>query len=175
MPSSRTITIYKFDELSDKAKEKARDWYREGALEYDWWDGVYEDAKNIGLKIASFDTDRGNSIEGDFKDDAESCAKAILKEHGKDCDSYKLADEYLETHKALRTQFDEACEADDDPVLIRKLDEGLVELDAEFKRAILEDYLDTLKKEVEYRMSDESVDESILANEYDFLGSGKRA
>jgi hypothetical protein len=28
MPSSRTITIYQFDELSNEAKEKARDWWR---------------------------------------------------------------------------------------------------------------------------------------------------
>lgn len=30
---TETVTIYKFDELSDRAKEKARDWYREGALD----------------------------------------------------------------------------------------------------------------------------------------------
>lgn len=34
--------VYTFSELSDKAKEKARDWYRDGALDHDWWDGVYE-------------------------------------------------------------------------------------------------------------------------------------
>ena len=34
--------VYKFSELSPEAKERAREWYREGALDYDWWDSVYE-------------------------------------------------------------------------------------------------------------------------------------
>lgn len=43
-----TCTVYQFDELSEDAKDRARDWYREGALDYDWWEFVYEDAKTIG-------------------------------------------------------------------------------------------------------------------------------
>lgn len=34
MAETRTITLYKFEELSSKAKEKAREWYREG-LDFD--------------------------------------------------------------------------------------------------------------------------------------------
>jgi hypothetical protein len=30
MPRIKEITLYQFDELSDKAKDKARDWYRYG-------------------------------------------------------------------------------------------------------------------------------------------------
>src|SRR3954469_19000104 len=41
------ITVFKFGELSDKAKEKAREWFREGALDHDWWDSVYDDAEEI--------------------------------------------------------------------------------------------------------------------------------
>jgi hypothetical protein len=46
---SRTIetTVYSFEELSDEAKETAREWYRQGALEYDWSEFVIEDAANI--------------------------------------------------------------------------------------------------------------------------------
>lgn len=55
MPETREITVYKFDELSDKAKEKAREWYRDGQLNYDWWDSVYEQAdtaaKHLGIDI----------------------------------------------------------------------------------------------------------------------------
>lgn len=43
-----TRTLYTFDELSEKAKEKARDWYREGALDYDWWEFIYSDAATVG-------------------------------------------------------------------------------------------------------------------------------
>ena len=35
-----TRTLYKFDELSDEAKEKARDWYREAGAGDQWWDCV---------------------------------------------------------------------------------------------------------------------------------------
>lgn len=55
MPETREITVYQFDELSDKAKEKAREWYRDGQLDYDWWEFVYEladtAAKHLGIDI----------------------------------------------------------------------------------------------------------------------------
>jgi hypothetical protein len=40
----RTITrnVYKFSELSDSAGEKAREWWREGQLDYDWWEYTYD-------------------------------------------------------------------------------------------------------------------------------------
>lgn len=37
-----------FDQLSDRAKEKARENERRHMLDYDWWDCVYEDAVRIG-------------------------------------------------------------------------------------------------------------------------------
>lgn len=41
----RTIetTVYKFDELSDSAKQKALDYYRHRDVQFDWWDWTYED------------------------------------------------------------------------------------------------------------------------------------
>ena len=67
MPTTHTVISYKFEELSPKAKEKARDWFREGALDYDWWDSTYEDAASIGLKITGFDLGRGGrSVDAQF-------------------------------------------------------------------------------------------------------------
>jgi len=40
-------TVYRLDELSDAAKDKARAWYREGGFDYDWYDAVYEDFQRI--------------------------------------------------------------------------------------------------------------------------------
>ena len=40
-------TIYQFDELSDRAKERARDWFREGNGQDEWWDSTYEDVAHI--------------------------------------------------------------------------------------------------------------------------------
>jgi hypothetical protein len=54
---TKVTTVYTFAELSDRAKEKARDAYREGNLDYDWWDGVYTDAIDmaalIGIEIGT--------------------------------------------------------------------------------------------------------------------------
>lgn len=44
-----TRTIYTFDELSEQAKEKARDWYRECAVDNSfWYECAMDDAKTIG-------------------------------------------------------------------------------------------------------------------------------
>lgn len=55
MPEIIETTVYRLDELSDAAKEKARAWYREGAFDYDWYDAVYEDfqriAKILGIRL----------------------------------------------------------------------------------------------------------------------------
>ena len=174
MPTEKTVLIYQFDELSAKAKEKARDWFREGALDYEWWESVYEDAERIGLKITSFELDRRQSITGEFTSGSEHCAKAILREHGDTCDSFKLAQSFLQERQTL----DASLEADSDenePIAESwEIDEQITELEEEFKKDILNDYLDTLQKEADYLTSDEAVDEAIRANGYTFLANGKR-
>jgi hypothetical protein len=41
-------TVFKFNELNEAAKEKAKEWFRSVNLEYDWWDDAYESAKTAG-------------------------------------------------------------------------------------------------------------------------------
>jgi hypothetical protein len=172
MPTEKTVLIYQFDELSAKAKEKARDWFRQGALDYEWWESVYEDAERIGLKITSFELDRRQSITGEFTGGAEHCAKAILREHGDTCDSFKLAQAFLQERQALDSKLEKV--RDEDEHLAWTVDEQITELEDEFKQDLLADYLDTLQKEADYLTSDEAVDEAIRANEYTFLANGKR-
>lgn len=47
MPEIVATKVYRLDELSDDAKVKARDWYREGALDHDWYEFVFEDFERI--------------------------------------------------------------------------------------------------------------------------------
>lgn len=54
MPQQHTITTYSFDELSDKAKEKAREWFRSGDDFSIYAEDVVADAKAIG-KIMGID------------------------------------------------------------------------------------------------------------------------
>jgi len=68
MPHTKCETIYYFDELSDKAKERAREWYREGGLDYEWWDftNVIDAAKYMGIEIDTKTQTRiGGYTQGD--------------------------------------------------------------------------------------------------------------
>ena len=51
MPEVIETTVYRLDELSEAATEKARAWYREGGFDYDWYDAVYEDFQSIAAII----------------------------------------------------------------------------------------------------------------------------
>lgn len=50
MPEQITITVYKFSELEGRAKDKASEKMREWITNHDWWEGVYECAKEDGAK-----------------------------------------------------------------------------------------------------------------------------
>jgi hypothetical protein len=47
MPMIVETEIFTFNELSDDAKENARQWYRQGHLDDDWWEPVYSDFEAI--------------------------------------------------------------------------------------------------------------------------------
>ena len=47
MPMIVETQLFTFNELSDDAKEEAREWYRHGHLDDDWWDTVYSDFEAI--------------------------------------------------------------------------------------------------------------------------------
>ena len=47
MPEIITTTVYRFDELSDAAKKKARAWYRENCFNDDWFEFVHDDFERI--------------------------------------------------------------------------------------------------------------------------------
>lgn len=57
MPEIIQTTVYQFRELSDPAKERARSWYRETAIDPDWYDFVCADFEAIcgilGLDLKS--------------------------------------------------------------------------------------------------------------------------
>lgn len=44
----QTIAIYTFNELSDSAKETARNHYRQYGLDYEWWGCIIEEYKELG-------------------------------------------------------------------------------------------------------------------------------
>lgn len=50
-----TIKLYQFDELSDDAKEKARDWYRQASRDDSFWSEIAIDDAATVLKACGFD------------------------------------------------------------------------------------------------------------------------
>jgi hypothetical protein len=164
-----TRTLYTFDELSDQAKEKARDWYRQGIGEgYDWWEDVYENAATIGLKIAGFDLGRAREIDGEFTDSAQTVVDNIKANHGEHCETYKTAAGY----DGSFTQMSDPAMLEDDEEPYEIDDEDAID---DFRKALLEDYLIMLDHEWDYLNSDEAVDEGITANEYEFTEDGNIA
>jgi hypothetical protein len=165
-----TINYYKFDELSDKAKDRARDWWRHSGLEHDWWDSIYEDAERVGVKITGFDTGRSWDITGDFIGTPEETANKILAEHGEDADTAAEARHYLKTV----AEFMASAEKDEYGELASyALEADLDDIITEFRRALLQGYLVMLRDELEYQYSEECVDELLTANEYEFTEDGK--
>lgn len=128
MARTETIvkTLYKFDELDESAKGRARDWFRAGALDHAWWDAVYEDAAACGavfgielrqkpVKLMNGTTRYDPSIwfsgfssqgdgacfEGTYSY-AKGGAKKIRKHAPKDAELHRIADELQAVQKTNR-------------------------------------------------------------------------
>lgn len=47
MPETVEITVYRFDELNDDSKTRARDWYRTGAFDYPWFESRFDEFEAV--------------------------------------------------------------------------------------------------------------------------------
>ena len=137
---SLNYVFYTFDELPDDAKESALEKLCDSNVDYEWWEYTVDDAKEIGIKISEFDIDHG-TIKGEYYDDAVDVKKAIMKNHGKTCDTYQTVLEYD----------------------LRKND-----VEDDLLYSLLQDYLSILRKEYEYLTTKEAIIETIEANDYTF-------
>jgi hypothetical protein len=154
-------TVYGYSELSDAAKSRARDWYREASAgDIPWADesigSIQAFCDEFGVTLKSwacnpyespeYETNAENSHFrgrklGGFSRDAMPTGYCL------DCGLYqKFYDEFKRTGNAKQA-FDAALWA------------GFIEW----------------RDDMEYQMSDESIEETIEANEYTFTEDGKRA
>ncbi len=154
---TKTINVYQYKELSDKAKDKARDWFLSTGDDGQAWDSTKEDAANIGLDLKGTHHD---TMTGDFEVSALDCAERILKGHGKHCETFKTASKYV---KALRVK----------PV-VESLQDAYEGIEHEFLVDICEDYRIILNKDYEYQQTEEYISEIMEANEYEFYEDGRR-
>lgn len=181
-----TTTVYKFEELTETAKQKAVEKMYDLNVDYDWWSSTYDDAENVGLKITSFGCDRRN-IEIEFTGTPLDTYKEIFKDHGKETETYTLALAYVrdrntisleEVKRLCQAEADQLCECFDYvrgayDVEQDYFDESVTEgIDAEFLRDLGNEYLSMLSKEYDWLTSEGAIVESILANEYEFTAEG---
>lgn len=184
-------TYYQFDELTPDAQQKASEKLWDINVDYEWWDFILEDAKNIGLQIDEFDLERqdGHDISGKITDYTLNVAERILSEHGESTETYKLAEQYIKDRNDLTVKImAEYCQNDADllewpgclkdwETIIDYDPEEIEEdeyddLNEEFERALKEEYLSILRKEYDYLTSEEAIIETIRANEYEFDEEG---
>lgn len=169
----RTIRIkaYKFEELNEDAKQNARNWWIDGGSDYEWWDSIYDDAKEIGLKITGFDLDRNRYAKGEFLLSACEVAQNILNNHGETCETYKTAKGFLEDWQLV---FNEYMDENSERYESYDAEQEMQELEDDFLSSLLEDYSIMLQNEYEYMLSDEYIDEMLTINEYEFTKEGER-
>lgn len=146
--------VYPFAELLDDAKEKAIENLANINVNYEWWESVFEDAKNVGIKLTEFALDRGSYCRGTI-DDTIDTARAILKEHGDTCETWQTAKDF---HDAVAKDGEDTVDFDS--------------LCLEFKYSLLEDYRIVLQQEYEHLTSEQAIIETIEANEYEFTVGG---
>lgn len=206
-------TVYQFDELSDSAKERARDWYRQHVFsDNNDWDHVYEEAQNMG-KILGIEISQrmyptvgggtgyepriyfsgfssqgdGACFEGEYRY-KKGALKEIKKAAPKDTELHRIA-KALQEHQSRhfyrlvatckqRGHYShsgcmavEVYDREDDYRDIGPTEDHIIQLMRDFADWIYKQ----LNNEYDYQNSDEQVDESIKANEYEFDEDGKRA
>lgn len=184
MPRTYTVTttVYKYDELDDKAKAKARDWYRSCGDCYHWGEESLASLKAFaewfGLKIRDYSLggsdNRHNHVKWGFdRSDDWMCLE--------DLRLWK----YLNNNPHHLPKLDGSC-----PFTGYCMDESLLDPIRKFmKRPTINNagtsWIDILKQcvdkfvvdycsEVDYAYSDEAIAENIEANEYEFTKEGDR-
>lgn len=175
---SKTIEtkVYTYAELLElnngPSIDAARHWFINAQFEDTYWfEGIKDEATALGIKIDSFDCDRGNNISGSLTKSAYDVAAGIKIEHGEKCGTYKVATAFMLDLNVLENRYKdkETSEENQDTFNAAKKD-----LEMGFEKDILEEYLALLKNEVKYIQSDENIAEGMEANEYHFTVAGRR-
>ena len=166
---------YKFEELSETAQQAALENMAYINVEdFEWWDTMYEDAKNIGLIITGFELDRNKHATGELSYSLKETVQAIQEDHGEHYETFKLAEKFDKNYDELVGQY--SSEKDPERVAEAKedeFDEKADILEELFLKELLETYADMLEKDYEYNTSEGAIKETIKANEYEFTEDGK--
>lgn len=201
MPRIVETKVYTFNELSDEAKENARDWWRRYVFSdpYDW-EGVYDDVKEIaelfGLELdvkhgepciyfSGFSSQGdGARYEGDYSYRA-GALKAVKGYAPRDTELHKIVEQLQEIQRKnfyrvhARTKYrGHYCHSGCMTVEVGRSDDQPV-VDEDDVVQLLREFADwiyeQLKYEYDYQCSNEVVDEMLIGNAYEFTEEGARA
>jgi|688.fasta_scaffold838412_1 hypothetical protein len=152
-----TVNVYKVNELSATAKEKARNWWRE-RIDFDGTDekhSIDKFCEHFGVRLSNWNVGPHSPIE--YRHDAsnENFRGLKLKDFSYDhmptgyyldCDLWQTFYLVFKNTGNAKQAFEEA-------------------LDAGFRG---------WREDMEYRLTDAAVDEDLEANEYEFDENGRR-
>jgi hypothetical protein len=166
MPEIIETTVFRLDELAEPAKDKARGWYREGAMSEDWYNFVYEDFETIAAMLGiQMKTQTVRLYGGELHEIAETLQSiqrrnffqitADVTHRGHYYHEYAM--DIVVAHESRQS-----VAGEDQPGI------------AEALRDLAHWLYRQLEREYEYRTSDAAVEESILANDYTFTLDGRR-
>lgn len=186
-----TYNVYKFDELSDDAKERARNWFKETDDFSFHAELVMEDAKEcaklLGINIEKiyysgfWSQGDGACFIGNFEHDTNAIQN--LKKYSPDDQRLQdiaillnLCSNVTASISHRGHYYHSGCMDID----VQPIDD---DFDTDSEEDILKDALKSfadwiyrrLEKEYEYQNSNEVIDENILINEYEFLENGTLA
>jgi len=196
----KIVRLYTFDELNDKAKDKAREWLRSHvAQEFsdDRDEFVLEDSRTIGAIFGLTKIDiaysgfscqgDGASFTGAYTFAPDACAR--IREHApQDSELHTIADSLAQvqehyagtlqatiardrrSHYAHDRTVSIVVESTDDDRTVDETDSTAI---AETLRQFMRWIYRSLEAEYDYQLSNEAIDEAIRANEYEFRDNGK--
>ena len=166
-----SINIYEFDELSDDAKQTVLENLADINVDHEWYDFIYDDAEMIGLEITGFSIQSHCNINPVL--DHLDISYAILKNHGKKCETHKVAQKFLNDRDKLVEKYSDGIStnkvAEDNEY---DFDQECDKLENDFILSLSEDFRIMLRESYEYLTSEQAILETIDANEYEFTLDG---
>ena len=171
---TETIEVFTFDELSESAKEVARNWYRSGEVWHwggEWWNSAVAFSAIAPIDIRGVDWDRADpdmrwSGDDDLRELSGVRAWKWLQNNG----WFDLAAKNVMGDCTL-TGYCGDCDFFDPIEKHRRHPAGVPDLETLFRDCVYS-WAFAGRRDMEWCYSDECVDETIRCNEYEFTASG---
>ena len=194
---TKTIEIYSFDELGETAQAKVIDTMRDLNTDYEWYDFIYDDVKEIGSMLGIeidniyfsgfYSQGDGAQFTGSYAY-SKGASKRLRQHAPQDTELHAISDNLQSIQRkhfyALSAtvkstgryshEYGTTIAVADDRAYHwnnAEADDSITECLRDFMRWIYS----RLESEYEYLTSEEAIRESIQANDYDFYSDGTLA